>query len=103
RIVLLSQITTLPSSTVGTRPLGLRARYSGSRLRPNCRPASIRSKGIFISAHAHITFWTFDDVFRPQILSMACLLLCLELRAHHVNANRRGREAATSEGDGPKY
>src|SRR5215472_9869425 len=86
----------LPSSTVGTRPFGLIARYSGSRTRPNCKPASTRSNGMLSSAHAHSTFWTFDDVIRPQILSMACLLK-ERSPARLSDANCPCRGAATSE------
>src|SRR3954454_16681842 len=59
-----------PSLTVGTRPLGLRLRYSGSRLPPNGPPTSRRSNGRSSSAQHHSTFWTLEDVDRPQIFSM---------------------------------
>jgi hypothetical protein len=61
------------SSIVGTRPLGFMARYGFSRFLPNGPPMSMRSTGRPISVTAHITFWTFDDVLRPQTFSMRFL------------------------------
>src|SRR6266446_4228180 len=63
-----------PSLTVGTRPLGLSWRYSGSRLPPNGPPRSIRSNGRSNSAQHHSTFCTLDELARPQIFSIAILL-----------------------------
>src|SRR5262249_54810821 len=59
------------SSIVGTRPFGFIARYFGSRLPPNGPPRSTRSYSMPSSAQHHSTFWTLDDVVRPQILSIA--------------------------------
>src|SRR3954454_8423042 len=64
-----------PSLTVGTRPLGFNFRYSGSRLPPKGPPTSSRSNGRSSSAQHPSTFCTFDDVERPQILSMAIPLI----------------------------
>src|SRR5215208_956541 len=59
-----------PSLTVGTSPLGLRLRYSGSRLPPNGPPISRRSNGMSSSAQHHNTFCTLDELARPQIFSI---------------------------------
>src|SRR6202035_5877179 len=63
-----------PSLTVGTRPLGLSWRYSGSRLPPNGPPRSTRSNGRSSSAQHHSTFCTLDELARPQIFSIAIFL-----------------------------
>src|SRR5215208_6060568 len=64
-----SQSTNPSSEIVGTRPLGLSARYSGSRVRPEGPPASMRSY-CKPSASQHLsTFWTFMEFFRLQIFS----------------------------------
>src|SRR5271169_2247090 len=68
--VLDSQRTKSPSSTVGMSPLGLSARYFGSSLPPNGPPMSMRSKGMPSSSQHQRTFWTFEDVWRPHILSL---------------------------------
>src|SRR4051812_7385434 len=49
------------------------ARYGASRFLPNGPPISRRSTARPISVTAHITFWTFDDVLRPQTFSMRFL------------------------------
>ncbi len=67
-------MTRSPSITVGTSPLGLILRYSGSRLPPNGPPQSTRSYSIPSSAQHHNTFCTLDEVVRPQIFSMATSL-----------------------------
>src|SRR5215212_9210720 len=64
-----SQSTNPSSEIVGTRPLGLSARYSGSRVRPEVPPASMRSYCKPSSSQHHSTFWTFMEFFRPQIFS----------------------------------
>src|SRR5215212_9966469 len=60
-----------PSVMVGTRPVGLRARYSSSLVPPNSPPASWRRKGIPSSSQHHSTFCTFIEFFLPQISSTA--------------------------------
>src|SRR5581483_7832809 len=65
-----SHMTRSPSITVGTRPFGLRRRYSGSWLPPNGPPQSVRSYSMPSSAQVHSTFCTLDEVVRPQIFSI---------------------------------
>src|SRR5260221_14589643 len=60
--------------TVGTSPFGLSFRYSGSRLPPNGPPWSTLSNGRSSSAQHHSTFFTFDELARPQIFSIARIL-----------------------------
>src|SRR5580765_8574530 len=67
-------MTRSPSITVGTRPLGLSLKYSGSRLPPNGPPQSVRSNSMPSSAQHHSTFCTFDEVGRPQIFSIFAAL-----------------------------
>src|SRR6266699_4684355 len=93
-----------PSLTVGTRPLGLRLRYSGSRLPPNGPPTSRRSKGISSSAQHHSTFWTLDELARPQIFSIDASLAAWKV-AIGASVSRRAqppqRQAPVY--DGPVY
>src|ERR1700730_2138853 len=63
-------MTRSPSLTVGTRPFGFSARYSGSLLPPKGPPKSTRSYSSPSSAQHHSTFCTLDDVVRPQIFSI---------------------------------
>src|SRR5215467_4384556 len=58
-----------PSTSVGTRPLGFIARYSGVLFFPNWRPASMRSYGTPSSARHHSTFCTLTELDRPQIVN----------------------------------
>src|ERR671913_685271 len=60
-----------PSVIVGTRPVGLRARYSSSPVPPNSPPTSWRRKDIPSSSQHHSTFCTFIEFFLPQISSTA--------------------------------
>src|SRR5215210_5049424 len=60
-----------PSVIVGTRPVGLRARYSSSLVPPNSPPTSWRRKVIPSSSQHHSTFCTFIEFFLPQISSIA--------------------------------
>src|SRR5918998_4412908 len=64
-----------PSVIVGTRPVGLRARYSTSLVPPNSPPASWRRKGIPSSSQHQSTFCTLKEFFLPQISSTAYLPL----------------------------
>src|SRR5215510_4506537 len=61
------------SSSVGTSEFGFIARYAASFVLPKAPPTSMRSNGTFISPSAQMTFCTFDEVLRPQILSTGCL------------------------------
>src|SRR6516162_3384700 len=70
QIVFDSQRIKPSSLIVGTRPLGFIARYSGSRLPPNGPPRSTRSYSMPSSAQHQSTFWTLDEVVRPQIFSI---------------------------------
>src|SRR5438128_2011039 len=63
-------MTSSPSMTVGTSPFGLSFRYSGARLPPKEPPWSTRSNARSSSAQHHSTFWTFDELARPQIFSI---------------------------------
>src|ERR1700722_6640488 len=82
--------------TVGTSPLGLSFRYSGSRLPPNGPPWSTRSWAMFSSAQVHNTFCTFDDVVRPQIFSMpsSAPRRIMEPQILGVRNSRRGVSAS---------
>src|SRR5918998_3985721 len=57
------------SERVGIRPVGLRARYSGSRLPPNGPPTSYLRNETPSSSQLQSTFWTLTELFLPQISS----------------------------------
>ena len=66
----LSNIVTCSSWSVGTRPFGFIARYSGVSLPPKSRPTSRRLDARPSSAMVHITAWTLSEVARPWTVSM---------------------------------
>src|SRR2546423_12335213 len=66
-----SQRTKPSSSMVGTRPFGLRLRYSGEFTTPKAAPASMRLYSIAISSQHQSTFCTLIELFLPQITSMS--------------------------------
>src|SRR5918993_387978 len=62
---------TKPSSEiVGTRPVGLRERYSSSWVPPKSPPASWRRNGISSSSQHQSTFCTLYEFFLPQTSSI---------------------------------
>src|SRR5215831_18369158 len=83
-------MTSSSSLTVGTKPFGFSARYSGSWLPPKGPPISTRSYSIPSSAQHQSTFCTLDEVVRPQIFSIPALRsprphgasVCLEAQHH---------------------
>src|SRR5215470_1604589 len=58
------------SSIVGTRPLGLSARYSAVLLPPKAPPTSERSNASPISPQHQRTFCTLLDVVLPRIFNI---------------------------------
>src|SRR6185312_7262069 len=62
------------SSSVGTRPVGFFARYSGVSLPPNLPPTSTRSYFRLSSSQHQTTFCTLIEESRPRILSIASSL-----------------------------
>ena len=56
----LSKSVTWSSCSVGTRPFGFIARYSGVSVPPKPRPTSRRSTARPSSATVHMTAWTFE-------------------------------------------
>src|ERR1051326_9324419 len=98
-MVLDSQTVRSSSCKVGTRPLGLSARYAGCLLPPNLPPTSTRSCFSPSSPTAHITFCTFEEVLRPQIFSIQ------SSRFHGSSFRRerlsRSRQASPIEGVNP--
>ena len=77
-----SHSTKSPSTSVGTRPLGFIARYSGSQFLPNAMPASMRSKARSSSCRHQSTFWTLTELGRPQMVICAGFLFDTVLRSH---------------------
>src|SRR5919112_122132 len=66
-----SQSVRPPSAMVGTRPVGLRWRYSSWSVPPNLPPASWRWYGTSSSSQHHSTFCTLNEFFLPQISSIS--------------------------------
>src|SRR5687768_946028 len=64
------------SEIVGTRPVGLLARYPSSSVPPNSPPASCRWYGISSSSQHQSTFCTLKEFFLPQTSSTTYPLLC---------------------------
>src|ERR671912_787552 len=80
------------SEIVGTRPVGLAARYSSSSVPPNRPPASWRRYGTSSSSQHQSTFCTLNEFFLPQTSIIARSLLNAS-RLRQSNPWRQGYAA----------